>query len=98
MQNNNPEPIHKPLPGAVCRQWVRCGNPTCHCARGQRHGPYYYRFWREGGKLRKQYVRPADLEEVRARCEARRQAKRDLQAAWGTWRELLAQLREVEQP
>jgi transcriptional regulator with XRE-family HTH domain len=25
------------------------------------HGPYHYRFWREGGRLRKQYVKPAEL-------------------------------------
>jgi hypothetical protein len=84
------------LPGVVCEQWVRCGRRNCRCARGELHGPFFYRFWREGGKLKKQYVRAVDLQEVRARCEARRQVRCDLEAGWDTWRDLLAAVREVE--
>jgi hypothetical protein len=96
VQSKTPETLPKPLPGVVCPQWVRCGRPTCRCARGELHGPYHYRFWREGGRLRKAYVRPAELEEVLARCEARRQARLELRAGWETWRNLLAAVREVE--
>jgi hypothetical protein len=81
----------------VLPQWVKCGRPTCRCAKGQLHGPYQYRFWREAGRLRKEYVRPENLEEIKARCEARRQARRDLKAGWDTWRDLLANIRELEQ-
>jgi hypothetical protein len=35
---------------------VRCGKPGCKCARGELHGPYTYKYWREAGKLRKAYV------------------------------------------
>lgn len=42
--------------GAICAQWKRCGRPNCRCASGQLHGPYYYRFYREGGRLRKEYL------------------------------------------
>jgi hypothetical protein len=91
-----PETLPKTLPGAVCAQWRRCGKPGCRCARGRPHGPYYYRFWREAGKLRKVYVRRADLEEVRSRCEARRLARAEVAAAWQQWRGLAAQVREVE--
>ena len=35
-----PKPIPAELPGAVCQQWVKCGKPNCHCARGELHGPY----------------------------------------------------------
>ena len=50
-----------------------CGKPRCHCARGERHGPYWYRIWRDAfGSCRKEYVRPADLEAVRAACAANR--------------------------
>src|SRR3954453_18957196 len=52
------------LPGVVCEQFVRRGN--------KRH-VYHARFWREGGRLRKQYVRKADVEAVRAACAARRE-------------------------
>lgn len=55
-----------PKAGALCPQMVRCGKPECRCARGELHGPYYYIFWRERGRLRKRYVRMTDVGEVRA--------------------------------
>jgi hypothetical protein len=98
VQTKKPDPLPKlHLPGVVRPQWVRCGRLTCRCARGQPHGPYFYRFWREGGRLRKQYVRPAELEEVRARCEGRRRARRELRAGWDAWRGQAAFVREVEE-
>ena len=92
--NKTPEPLPKTLPGVVCAQRVRCGKPGCRCARGQRHLAYY-RFWREGGRLRKRYVRRADLAAVRAACEARRRERRELAEAWQHWRQLVAVVREV---
>jgi hypothetical protein len=86
-----------PLPGVVLGQRVRCGRPNCRCARGDLHGPYHFRFWREGGRLRKAYVKRSELEEVRSRCAARRQERRDLRAGWDEWRRLRAAVREVEQ-
>lgn len=59
------------LPGTVHVQWVRCGRANCRCSHGQLHGPYHYRFWREGGRLRKQYVKRSDVEAVTAACNAR---------------------------
>ena len=98
MQTKNPDPLPKiPLPGVVRPQWVRCGRLGCRCARGELHGPYHYRFWREGGRLRKAYVPPAELGQVRAQCEARRQERWEHRAAWETWRRLAALAREVEQ-
>jgi hypothetical protein len=85
-----------PLPGVVRPQWVRCGRPACRCARGRQHRPYCYRFWREGGRLRKQYVRPAELLEVRARCEARQRFRRELRDGLQKWRGLRAVVRETE--
>jgi hypothetical protein len=60
-----PEPLPKTLPGVVCAQRVRCGKPGCCCAQGLGHLAYY-RFWREGGRLRKCYVSRADLAALRA--------------------------------
>lgn len=37
-------------------QGVRCGGKDCKCRRGELHGPYWYAFWREGGRTRSQYV------------------------------------------
>ncbi len=93
------EPLPKmmdPLLGVVCVQWRRCGRPSCRCARGQPHGPYYYRFWREGGRLKKAYVRRTDVEEVRSRCQARRLTRASVAAGWEQWRTLAAQVREAE--
>ena len=90
----NPEPLPKTLPGVVCAQRVRCGKPTCRCARGPGHLAYY-RFWREGGRLRKAHVRRADLDAVRAACDARRRERRELAEAWRRWRELAVLVREV---
>jgi hypothetical protein len=90
------ETLPKMLPGVVLEQWKCCGRPRCRCTRGQLHGPYFYRFWREGGRLHKAYVRPADLEQVRAACNARLQFQKQLSAGWEDWRKLRDQIREVE--
>jgi hypothetical protein len=56
----------------------------------------YYRFWRERGKLRKEYVRPADLAAVTAACEARRTQRREFVASMARCREAIAVLRRME--
>ncbi len=37
---------------------VRCGKVGCKCAgaQGELHGPYWYAYWREDGKLKSRYV------------------------------------------
>jgi hypothetical protein len=85
-----------PLPGVVRPQWVRCGRPNCRCARGQLHGPYHYRFWREGSRLKKSYVKRSELEQVRAACEARRPERQRGSAGLQLWRQMAALLREVQ--
>ena len=89
-----------PKKGAICVQWTRCRRSGCRCARGELHGPYYYLFWREGGRLRKRYVRLAEVAGLRVACDARRdgerRAREAARAARQEWRELLALIREVE--
>ena len=88
-----------PLPktGAVCAQWVRCGKPTCACrTTGARHGPYYYLFTRERGRLVKRYVRRELVEETRAACAAARWERKERRLSRRLWRALVARLREVE--
>lgn len=50
-------PADAPAPERKYRQeWVLCGKPSCKkCAGGVGHGPYWYSYWVEGGKTRKQY-------------------------------------------
>ena len=50
---------------ALVSHHVRCGKPSCRCASGDLHGPYFYRFWRAGGTLVKTYVPRPDVEQVR---------------------------------
>ena len=86
--------------GAVCAQYRRCGKPSCHCAHGTLHGPYFCLFWRERGRLRKRYLRSDEVDAVRASILDRRereQSERERRQIWHTnWRELRAALREVE--
>jgi hypothetical protein len=97
MQNESVETLPKMLSGVVCSQWVRCGRPNCRCTRGQLHGPYYYRFWRQHGRLRKAYVKQSELDHVRTACEERRRNRRAVVDAWREWRTIQSFLREVEQ-
>ena len=60
--------------GAICAQMVRCGKPNCKCARGELHGPYFYRFTRDQyGRQRKRYVRRSEVRAWRELCERRRE-------------------------
>jgi hypothetical protein len=38
------------------QEGVRCGKLGCKCAAGELHGPYWYGYRREGGKLRSWYI------------------------------------------
>jgi DNA-binding SARP family transcriptional activator/tetratricopeptide (TPR) repeat protein len=39
------------------RQYRRCGKPNCRpCTEGRGHGPYWYAYTREGGRLRGWYI------------------------------------------
>jgi hypothetical protein len=35
---------------------VKCGKVTCRCAAGQLHGPYWYAYQRQAGKVKSWYV------------------------------------------
>lgn len=45
--------------GTVVKERVTCGDETCKCASGNSadmHGPYLYRYYREGGALTSEYL------------------------------------------
>ena len=83
-----------PLPGSVSEQFIRCGKPGCHCRRGQLHGPYFYRIWRDApqaggkkGKGNKVYVKAADVaggggRAARSTASWTRSCGRSVRAAW----------------
>ena len=85
------ETFHKTA--ALVSYRVRCGKPTCRCAAGEGHGPYWFLRWREGARQRRRYVKAADVDAVRAVVERRRAGDRAARLA-----RLLAldDLREVE--
>ncbi len=35
---------------------IRCGKEKCKCARGKRHGPYWYSYTRVKDKVKSQYI------------------------------------------
>jgi hypothetical protein len=35
---------------------VRCGKVNCRCSGGELHGPYWYAYWTEGGRIRSRYL------------------------------------------
>ena len=35
-------PVSEILRGSLVERYVTCGNPSCKCARGERHGPMWY--------------------------------------------------------
>jgi len=95
----NSLPKIEPLPGSVCRQYIRCGRSNCKCANGMLHGPYYYRFWYVGGRLHKSYVKKADIGAILAACSAYKQEQRALRLQMRVfmdeWRSMRALLRRV---
>jgi len=95
-ETKSAETLPKTLKGTVHRQWVRCGKPNCKCAHGELHGPYYYRFWRENGRLRKQYIPASEVEAVQAACEERQLLKRTRRTHVQGLREIRELLREVD--
>ena len=49
--------------GSLSETYRTCGQPTCVCHQGQRHGPYLHVSYREGGRTRGYHV-PAVLRET----------------------------------
>jgi hypothetical protein len=96
MKTESAKTLPKMLPGVVCEQWKRCGRKNCRCVAGALHGPYFYRFWRQGGRLRKAYVPRNAVDDVRKCCAARQEAARSHAAASAELRRMTEILRELE--
>lgn len=61
--------------GSVCEQWRE--------RNGKRYGPYYCLMWREGGRLRKRYLKLEEVDVVWASCDERRATEREHRARRG---------------
>ena len=75
------------------RESRRCGKPSCRCARGMLHGPYWYLRWREGGRQRRRYVRLERVEAMRVVVEESRRLRPPV---WSL-RQTLVELRHLEE-
>ena len=89
--------LPKILPGTVHEQWVRCGKRGCRCQKGKLHGPYYAHFYRAGGRLRKRYLKQADVEQVRAQCQQRREDRLELDKSTRLATSLATTVRRIEE-
>ena len=52
------EALEEVRQGAITyrRERVRCGKPTCKCAAGALHGPYWYAYSRKNGRAVSKYI------------------------------------------
>ncbi len=84
---------------ALVRHPVRCGSPSCRCARGELHESWRLVWRGQDGRQRHRYVRRADLEAVRAiigqRAAEARAARRERAIAGAELRTLIRLYREL---
>jgi len=65
--------------GSVYSTYQRCGNPTCHCARGRGHAKTLL-VYQAGGRRRCKRVRKADVPWAKAASERYRTFRKALRA------------------
>ncbi len=83
-----------PIPGSLHLEYKRCGRSNCRCASGKQfHGGYWYHYWRDNGRQRKEYVPMRELARVRAGIARWRQ----LNPPARSMRDTLAELRGLSQ-
>lgn len=68
--DDQPPAVPPPAKAVSFRQeLVRCGKPGCKTCP---HGPYWYAYWREGGRVRSRYIGrhpPPDPDDAESRPE-----------------------------
>lgn len=85
----SPGPVVEPETGpggtrpTYRQQWVRCGKGCGSCP----HGPYWYAYWREGGRTRSQYVGRELAADVRRLCAEASEDADELPSATSSSRE-----------
>jgi hypothetical protein len=68
------------MAGSLVEQYVTCGKPTCRCAKGAKHGPLYYLYWKEQGRSRSLYVPRDQVKELRSHISNYRRFQVELAA------------------
>ena len=90
-------PVTEILRGSLVERYVTCGNPSCKCARGERHGPMWYLSVTLGpGRTTGGIVSEEKVAEVRAWIENYHKLKDHIEKISEINRELLRRERERE--
>ena len=83
-------PVGEILRGSLMERYVTCGNPSCKCARGERHGPTWYLSVTLGpGRTTGSIIPDEKVEEVRGWIENYHKLKDQLEKISDINRELL---------
>ena len=83
-------PAGQVLRGSLVERYVSCGNPSCKCARGERHGPIRYLTVTLGpGRTTGGIISADQVEQVRRWIENYQRLKTDLERISEINRELL---------
>ena len=83
-------PLTETLRGSLVERYVTCGNPTCKCAKGERHGPVWYLTVTLGpGKTTGGIVSSEKVEQVRGWVQNYQKVKDHLEKISAINRELL---------
>jgi hypothetical protein len=84
------------LPGSLTVSYTRCGKPTCHCVKGERHAAWSLTFM-ANGKKRVERIPKDWVDDVRRRVQAGRAFQDALREVLTANAELLV-LRRKQKP
>jgi hypothetical protein len=88
-------PLGEILRGSLIERYVTCGNPSCKCARGERHGPVGYLTVTLGpGRTQGGLVAAEQLEQVQSWIQNYRKVREHLEHISEINRELLRRARK----
>jgi hypothetical protein len=90
-------PVTEILRGSLVQRYVTCGNPSCKCAKGERHGPMWYLTVTLGpGRTTGGIVSPEKVEQVRGWVDNYHKVKEHLEKISEINRELLRRERDKQ--
>ena len=92
---NQLPPVTETLRGSLVERYVTCGNLTCKCAKGERHGPIWYLTVTLGtGKTTGGIIAGDSVEQVRQWVQNYQKVKDHLEKISAINRELLRRERD----
>ena len=90
-------PVTETLRGSRVERYVTCGNPSCKCTKGERHGPMWYLTVTLGrGRTTGAIVPTEKVDQVRGWIENYHKVKNHLEKISEINRELLRRQREQQ--